>query len=259
MQAYVIRRLLIMIPTFFGISLVIFAVLNFAPGRPGAVQSADLSQNARSEQSQESFRIFREQFNLDKPVLLNTRFLLRTDEVLSAVRVAGGESNAGSAEKIRAQEELEDLGGYAVPHLVRIMNDADKSGDRDVRDAAVYFLRLDAPRPLEHPFARNPSEAEKARNREISAENAELRRMRYALDAPEDEKRVVIDEYNRWFVSRAARYEHGVVADLRILFFDTRFAKYWANLARLDFGVSLVSREPVTRTLVGKLRYSLSL
>ena len=38
MKAYAIRRLLIMIPTFVGISLIIFAVLNFAPGRPGASQ-----------------------------------------------------------------------------------------------------------------------------------------------------------------------------------------------------------------------------
>src|SRR5689334_25429149 len=110
MQAYVIRRLLIMIPTFLGISLIIFAVLNFAPGRPGAQQSADLAQNARSEVSQESFRIFREQFNLDKPVLVNGRFALRTEEVLADVRVAAGAVGATSAEKIRAQEHLEDLG-----------------------------------------------------------------------------------------------------------------------------------------------------
>src|ERR1043165_5706464 len=109
MQAYVIRRLLIMIPTFFGISLIIFAVLNFAPGRPGAQQSADLAQNARNELSQESFRIFREQFNLDRPVFLNTRFLLGTDEVLRDVRAAAGGTEATPAEKIHAQERLEDL------------------------------------------------------------------------------------------------------------------------------------------------------
>jgi len=248
-----------MIPTFFGISLVIFAVLNFAPGRPGAVQSADLAQNARSEQSQESARIFREQFSLDKPVLLNTRFLLRTDDVRREVSVAAGKTAATSAEKIRAHEDLEDLGSYAVPHLVRVMNDADRAGDRDLRDAAVYFLRLDSPRPLEHPFERNPSDALRARNRDIEGENAELRRLRYALEAPEEEKRRVIGEYDRWFEARHVRYEYGFGEKVRIFFFDTRFAKYWANLVRLDFGVSLVSREPVTRTLVGKLRYSLTL
>lgn len=259
MQAYVIRRLLIMIPTFFGISLVIFAVLNFAPGRPGAQQSADLAKNARSEQTQESYRIFREQFNLDKPVFLNTRYALRTEQVLSDVRVAAGTTPASSAEKIRAQERLEDFGGYAVPHLVRVMNEANRTGDVAVRDAAVYFLRLDAPRPLEHPFDKKPSDAVRARNREISAENAGLRRLRYALDATEEEKQRVIRGYNDWFGAHSERWVYGPWKKLEILLFDTRFSKYWANLVRLDFGVSLVSREPVTRTLVGKLRYSLSL
>lgn len=259
MQAYVIRRLLIMIPTFFGISLVIFALLNFAPGRPGAQQSADLARNARSEQSQESYRIFREQFDLDKPVLVNTRFALRTEEVLADVRVAAGTVQATPAERIHAQERLEDFGQYAIPHLVRVMNDANRAGDTAVRDAAVYFLRLDAPRPLVKPFERNPSESLRATNREINAENAQLRSLRYALDAPEEEKARVIAEYNRWFAAHASRYEYKFGQKLDRYFFDTRFAKYWANLVRLDFGVSLVSREPVTRTLVGKLKYSLTL
>ena len=81
MKAYILRRLLLMIPTFLGISLLLFLVLNLAPGRPGAQQSADLAQSARSETTQESYRIFREQFFLDRPVLLNTRFALRPEDV----------------------------------------------------------------------------------------------------------------------------------------------------------------------------------
>ena len=38
MKVYLIKRLLLMIPTFLGITLIVFAVLNFAPGRPGATQ-----------------------------------------------------------------------------------------------------------------------------------------------------------------------------------------------------------------------------
>src|SRR5512143_1984648 len=105
MKAYVIRRLLLMIPTFFGITLIIFAVLNFAPGRPGAQQSADIARNAKSEQSQESFRAFREQFDLDKPVLLNTRFLLREADVLRLLEASVGRNAATAAERIAAQEE----------------------------------------------------------------------------------------------------------------------------------------------------------
>ena len=36
MLQYTIKRLLLMPPTFFLVSLVIFIVLNVAPGRPGA-------------------------------------------------------------------------------------------------------------------------------------------------------------------------------------------------------------------------------
>jgi peptide/nickel transport system permease protein len=259
MKAYVIRRLLVMIPTFFGISLVIFAVLNFAPGRPGSQASADLAQNARNEQTQESARIFREQFNLDKPVFLNTRYALRTDEVRRLVEVAAGAVPATSGEKIQAQEELEDLGGYSVPHLVTVMNDADRARRTAVRDAAVYFLRLNATRPLEDAFAKNPSPALRAKNAAIEAENGELRSLRYSMEASEDEKRTVIAAWNRWFAAHEDRFRYGPGEKLRILFFDTRFAKYWKNLARLDFGVSLVTREPVLATLVSKLKYSLVL
>jgi len=46
---------------------------------------------------------------------------------------------------------------------------------------------------------------------------------------------------------------------LRVFFTDTRFATYWKNLLRLDFGVSIATRQPVIPALVSKLKYSLSL
>ena len=97
MRAYVLRRLLVMVPTFFGISLIIFLVLNLAPGRPGAQQSEDLAQNARNERTDQSYRIFREQFDLDKPVLFNARFALARADVEDDVIVATGARNATAA------------------------------------------------------------------------------------------------------------------------------------------------------------------
>jgi peptide/nickel transport system permease protein len=259
MKAYVLRRLLVMLPTFFGISLVLFAVLNFAPGRPGAQQSADLATNAKSQQSEESYRIFREQFNLDKPVFFDTRFALSDAEVRRDVEVAAGSTSATAAEKIRAQERLDDLGEYATPHLVRVMNDADHAGNVAVRDAAVYFLRLAATRRLRDPFDKSPAPEVRAFNADVESENAELRELRFPLDAPEPTKRDVVRRWNDWFGRHHGRFEYSFGDRARIFFFDTRFAKYWHNLLRLDFGVSLVSREPVLTTLVGKLRYSLAL
>src|SRR6476620_11656201 len=119
MRTYILRRLLLMIPTFFGISLRIFLVLNLAPGRPGKqAESADVVSNARGEATSESFKLFREQFNLDKPILFNTRFLLTTDELRHQLEVAGQIVPAPISERMVLQEQLEDLGSYAVPHLM---------------------------------------------------------------------------------------------------------------------------------------------
>jgi peptide/nickel transport system permease protein len=259
MRAYVLRRLLVMIPTFFGISLVIFAISNLAPGRPGSQQSADLAQNARNEETEESYRIFREQFDLDKPVLFNTRFALSRAEILHDVSVAAGTVSASSAEKIASHNRLEDYGNYAVPHLISILKEADAAGSITLRDAAVYFLRIAAPRRLLHPFDKDPSKATQVYNNEVQAEDGALRELRYPLDAPEAEKRRVVKAWLTWYDAHISRFRYSLRDELSIFFSDTRFARYWANLLRLDFGVSLVSKAPVLATLVSKLKYSLSL
>jgi peptide/nickel transport system permease protein len=255
LKAYVLRRLLLMIPTFFGISLILFLILNLAPGRPGTQGTADLAQSARGETTQESYRIFREQFHLDKPVLFNTRYTATRDDVLRDVRVAAAITEGTSADRIAAQERLEDFGQFAVPHLVACLDDPDGR----VRDSAAYFLRLTAIRPLIDPFNPRPSEALRQKNRAIDRENAELRELRFAFDAPDTKKREVLDGWKRWYQKNAARFVYGFSEKVRITFVETRFAHYWKNLFELDFGVSLVTREPVVRTLVSKLKYSLTL
>lgn len=257
MRAYLIKRLLVMVPTFFGISLIVFLVLNLAPGRPGAAkQATEIAADIRSSGTQESYRIFREQFNLDKPVLLNTLFALEREDVEGPLRVVAGRVPASDAEKIAAQQRLEDQGGYAVPHLIDVLRSTD---DTRVRDVAAYFLRLAASRRLVEPFADRPDPETRRLNREIEGENAMIREMRYALDASEEAKQAVIERWLEWYEARAARWQYDAGEKLRILFLDTRFAKYWENLLQLDFGVSLVTREPVLSTLLGKLKYSITL
>jgi peptide/nickel transport system permease protein len=249
-----------MIPTFFGISLLVFMVLNLAPGRPGAQnQSGDVASDARGEATQESFKIFREQFNLDKPVLFNTRFALDTAEVRKLVELIAQVRPAPIAERIAARDELEDLGNYAVPHMMSIVNDADREGAQALRDTAAYLLRLIAPRRLVDPFNPHPSEEVRALNNAIDTERSRLSELRYAFDAPEEQKRAVIQSWREWYEEVKPRFAFSAGQKLEILFFDTRFATYWKNLLRLDFGVSLATREPVMATLLSKLKYSVSL
>jgi len=259
-KAYLIRRLLVMIPTFLGITLLVFAVLNLAPGRPGAANpSGDTAADLRSAESQESVRIFREQFHLDKPVLLNTLFALDREDVEKPLRVVAATEGFDTATQLRARERLEDFGSYAVPHLVAILRDADRANDSRLRDVALLFLQRAAMRPLVDPFDPQPSPEVRALNKQIDAENAMLRGLVYGPDAPEAEKRAVLYQWGRWYEEHRERWQWSRLDQVRILFFDTRFAAYWRNLVHLDFGVSLVSKEPVLGTLISKLPYSLTL
>ncbi len=65
MGEYILRRLLLMIPTFFGITMVVFTVICLAPGDPASLrgdQSMDPDVSARLAQQ------LRERFHLDDPI-----------------------------------------------------------------------------------------------------------------------------------------------------------------------------------------------
>ncbi|MEE3331139.1 MAG: ABC transporter permease [Myxococcota bacterium] len=260
MKAYVIKRLLMMIPTFLGITLLVFVVLNFAPGRPGSAnQSGDIGTDLRGEQTEASYLIFREQFNLDKPVLFNTLFALEIEDVRGPLETLVDPTVRDAATKIAAREQLDDFGGYAVPHLAAVVAQAHSAGQASLRDTAVYFLRKGAHQPLVRPFDPDPSPELRATNRALDAENAYVRQLRYLPGAPAEEIDNVVRLWTQWFDERAGRWQYSSRDKLRIFFFETRFANYFENLVRLDFGISLVTKEPVLDTLISKLPYSLTL
>jgi peptide/nickel transport system permease protein len=140
-----------------------------------------------------------------------------------------------------------------------VLNEADANGQVALRDTAAYFLRLTAPRRFVDPFNPAPSPEVRAYNDEVALERTLLGQLRYAFDAPEAEKRVVLAGWGAWFGQAQPRFDYDRWDKLRIFFLDTRFATYWRNLARLDFGVSLATREPVLTGVLSKLQYSLSL
>ena len=71
MKQYIFKRLLVMIPTLFAITLIIFLILQVAPGRPGGAEGGD-SESTR-QGGMDGYRIYKQQFHLDKPILINTR------------------------------------------------------------------------------------------------------------------------------------------------------------------------------------------
>ena len=254
MLQYTLKRLLLTVPTFFFISLLLFLVLNIAPGRPGAMGGGQQGETQNQEQK-ESYRIFKEQFNLDKPIMLNTRFALSQNEVrdllVSAYNMNG---DATAAERIQAQDNLEDYGNYLVRHLVPLLDDPEPAVQRAAANTltAASQLRFVSER-------RGDVKAARQANQNISKRNTAVKQWRWDEDTPAADQTVIIGQWRDWFAQHEAEYTYTTSEKVTAFFFDTRFAKYWSNLVHLDFGVSTADRRPVFDTVLSKLKYSLSL
>ena len=261
MLNYVIKRLLLMVPTFAAISLVIFVVLNFAPGTPGAQMATGESggQDASTAGEQrESYRIFKEQFNLDKPVLFNTRYNLDKDDVageLNAVLNESGDVPAGR--RIEAQENIENWGRYAVPGLMGVLSD--ETASLRMRSLASQRLTFNAQRQNKNVYKKNLTDAERSEVKAISKANSEVRGWSFKPDATPAEANATVTQWTTWYEANASDWDYGTADRIAIFLFDTRFAKYWTNLAKLNFGVSHVDKRPVLQKVISKLKYSITL
>ncbi len=262
MAGYIIKRILLMIPTFFVISLLVFVVLNFAPGNPGAdiLGAGDGGQSANlAGQQNESYRLFKQQFNLDKPILLNTRFNLSVADVTAVaendVNLAG---DVSPGDRIDAQEQIDNWGKYAIPALVDILQN---HPERRVRSYAALRLASGGQRPLLNQYSgKRLTPEEKVINNALYAENNTIRQWTFGPSDSEAKELDVRGKWVEWFETNHDRWDYSSTGTkVSILLFDTRFAKYWQNLLKLDFGVSHVDKRPVLATVLSKLKYSITL
>jgi peptide/nickel transport system permease protein len=251
-----------MVPTFLAISLIVFAVVNFAPGNPGAKQAgAEGGQQANTGEQRESYRIFKEQFNLDKPVLLNTRFSLSTDEVEQVlIQVLNEDGSVSPADRIVSQETVENWGRYAVPALIEILSNSENVG---LRALASQRLTINARKRMAGEFRKDLTTEQKEQNKIIAAEIESFKGKYFVTEGMEDSRAISEADskafWNEWYNDNKSEFDYSTGDKVSILLLDTRFAKYWGNLARLDFGVSHLDKRPVLEKVTSKLKYSLSL
>ncbi|MHC5036428.1 MAG: ABC transporter permease [Planctomycetota bacterium] len=190
MRTYLIKRILLMIPTIFGISLVVFVVINLAPGSPAAMQvsQAEGGSTISADQvaSKETYQIFKKHFNLDKGILWNTYPWLTRERVNRRVQ----DWIEGKAkEKIAASDALVDYGEYAIPHVISILEEEREKGEaldpeseagkanRNKRRHLIFLLAQNALIDIdkvERPEGRDYTEDQKAQmelNKEFRVEN----------------------------------------------------------------------------------------
>ena len=63
MAAFLAKRLLIAIPTIFGVTLVVFTVIQVTPGDPAAIAAGPVASDEQIEE-------LRERLGLDKPIIV---------------------------------------------------------------------------------------------------------------------------------------------------------------------------------------------
>ncbi|MHC4548459.1 MAG: ABC transporter permease [Planctomycetota bacterium] len=255
MRTYVIKRILLMIPTLFGISLVLWLIVTAAPGDPGGEVFGE-AREAESQDAGESRRIFRAQFNLDKPLFWNTYVNLTPEEVLGAIRTTQDLDRPGS-ERIEADFQLQDWGNYSVPPLVEAL---DLAADPREKAAVLRCLQRNAKRLGALRPGQRPTEEQKREAREIQAETRYIEdQLAIASDADAEEVEAKAQRWKEWYEREQDRFAWSGWGRLQRQIFDTQFAKYWGNLLKFDLGDSHVHKEPVFGLIVKRLPISITL
>jgi peptide/nickel transport system permease protein len=264
-----------MIPTLLLIILLTFIILNVVPGKPGQQGGNQGTQSKMSVSSQESYQIFREQFNLDKPIVYNTRFNLTRADVEPMVEAAAsaiyrcknseklphcievdGTLDMGYA--VNSQQDLLDYGAYIVPELIDIAENHPKTA---VRAYALAQLSSNAKFDVAAAFGTDMSKKERRLNKKLVERNRKIDDWRLDPKAvtPEKIDKIIAEKWKPWLEKYRDRFRYTTGEKVDAFFTDTRFYKYITNLITLDFGISHVDKKPVLQTIGNKLKYSLTL
>jgi ABC-type dipeptide/oligopeptide/nickel transport system permease component len=103
-RAYIIRRLLLMIPTLFGVTLVTFLVMQLAPGDPLKMQLGQGGSQGVSGATREAFVHQRRQWKLDKPAILNFRWFRDYSRPAREASTIAGLTDAEVLQRLEAMQ-----------------------------------------------------------------------------------------------------------------------------------------------------------
>ncbi|NUM35850.1 MAG: ABC transporter permease [Candidatus Brocadiae bacterium] len=282
MAIYILRRILLMIPTFIAISFIIFLIVNLAPGDPGELASSQGQESAgESGSKREATRIFKAQFHLNKPIVFNLRYGIEEKEILGYLEKISRQTTASTKELIEAEEILENYGQYALPSLASIL---EKTNNEEIRRVALRVFKdnslgqqfrdyrniagKEAAELVEEFHKKNPSRLQDSEyqrellyfvNREIGKRNEYIRSLNYTKEDSPEKQKDVLEKVLSWYKNHSHWYTYSFWEKAAITFCDTRFAHYWYNLLHFDFGISHVDKQPVVTKVMEKLRYSVVL
>ena len=264
MLTYLIKRVLIIIPTFIGVSMMIWLVMTLAPGEPDAPGAGgqDSSELSSMESKNKNVRMFRRQYYLDRPRFWNNWTTLKEEDVLEAIKRAGKPADGPeeSKAKLKAVRSLDDWQMFAVRPLVSLLSST--ANDPSLQNDVLRYLRQSAYsyRPT-YAAGYTPTEEERAQEKANDEQNRliDTDAYKWSRDADGEKRAAVVATWKDWYQKNRAKYEFEGWEKFKIGIGDTQFGKYWSNMFHFDFGKSTVTKEPVLDMIVSRFKYSLSL
>ncbi|HEX5136625.1 MAG TPA: ABC transporter permease subunit [Planctomycetota bacterium] len=206
MRSYVLKRLLLMIPTLFGVSVVVWLVLTAAPEPPVTQQIPTSAESGMTQAGgvPDAVKVFRAQYGLDKPKMWNNYYALTTEQVRQALEDASDlDRSRALGTRTRAQERLIEWGEYAVPALVAIESDTKGA----LRDRANGWLVRAAKRVAVGQSGGRVSPERARRNAEIARENGVLDLYLWSPSASEAQKAAAAEAIETWYDGARADYD----------------------------------------------------
>jgi peptide/nickel transport system permease protein len=268
MQAYLIRRLLLLPLTLFAIILVNFLILNLVPGDPVTViersQSGDATKNSQSQTSSEEHQhlVFREHYGLTLPILFNYWWLTPEKNIYDSIDELVTKRKKGSQNPLTIQQfhklktHMGDKARFVMPQLLALCQNTQLPlAHRKM--AHNLLLRGGLQQGFVGPTL---TPKQKALNRQITLSNAKLSSLK-AIDSDSDQQLLQKSlDFSQWLVHESPKYVFSNKQKLSIFFFQTRFARYLSKVVKLDFGtLRNDTNKTVIHEVAKRLKYSLTL
>ena len=132
MSTYITRRLLVMIPTLFGVTIVSFIVMQLAPGDPLLNQLGPGGMAGETGQTPEAYRIQKQDLKLDKPLLLNFNYFRDySDEIRLAAHYMSRTTDEVVAELAELSQRPDDPENAARLRFLRSLGIAEFQAQLD--------------------------------------------------------------------------------------------------------------------------------
>ena len=117
-------------------------------------------------------------------------------------------------------------------------------------------LFANAPRRARVRYGGEQSKQDRAFNTEVRAERRELQAI---FNLSRKDPAAAVARWGEWFDRNGSEWDYSFGDRMSMLFFETRFAKYWSALLTFDLGDSFNYRRPVSELIFERLHISLTL